>query len=551
MFKPRDSVLSFTCIAGDSAGLPSRARVEQRLKRGGLYCAIQGYTKWQRFAVTVAARPRPVLLGLVWLAVWVMVSASLLALQTGTLYEFFNYLPFDVLAPVGLVSCVIVGVVVSERGGSRAALYLWLRRGLLLAVGLAAAPYLVFGIAHLDSRLAALTGAPHAVVAARLSYLPHIVVMLTVAAVLAIEVTTGLFTKLAGLARSSVVSAPGTVRDVLQTLPLVLTVLFFVAFSADSWRTFGLMSFAQLMVLTGLLIVCATIVILHTSAEDVRELMSSDRPAGNVSKADIAADGDLAALKAAGVTPRKLETEHDLTTEVKVQWMFQIALRVFFAGIFVALVIWLATALTMPPARLQGFLEHKPTQVANLHIGSLRLYLSREGLSVAAVLGAFASLVFVGVAISDEDKRTALFAPERERLRRLLELAGTYQQAVKNKVWRTSGGPRWPTYAAFLADDPARWRTEPKRLGIAWTDGSSRRLGGNRWEAAWNDTTRELYVYRSTKLGEVIVLSSGEDWSKVSARIEGWQAHERLPGSLDWLQTHLADQIPDGVAVAV
>jgi hypothetical protein len=385
------------------------------------------------------------------------------------------------------------------------------------------------------------------VVAARLAYLPHVIVMFGVASVLAIEVMTGIFTKLVGLARSSVVSAPGTVRDVLQTLPLVLTVLFFVAFSADSWRTFGLMSFGQLMVLAGLLITCATIVILHATGEDVRDLVSPERSPRAVPKADVAADSDLAALNAAGVAPRELEIEHDITSEIKLQWMFQIALRVLFAGIFVALVIWLATALTMTPARLQGFLDHKPTQVAYLHIGDFRLYLSREGLCVATVLGAFASLVFVGVAISDEGKRAALFAPERERLRRLLELAGTYRQAVKQKVWRTAAGPDWPTYSAFLADDPDRWRTEPRRLGTAWTDGSAGLLGTYHWEAAWNETTRELYVYRSTKLGTVSVLSTGEDWVTVSERIEGWEAHEHEPNSLSWLRAQLAGRVPVAV----
>jgi hypothetical protein len=527
---------------GSPATIPSRVSVETRLRRGGLYCAIDGYSRWQRFAVAVAARPRRVVLvGVVGCGLCVLASGLLVTLRTGRLFEFVNFLPFDVLAPVVLVFSVVVGSVVYRRNRSVPLLAASVLRGLLLTGVLAALPFLAFGLAHLNTRLAAAAGASRAVVHARtLSLLPHVIVMLAVAVLLALEVRTGVFTKLSGLARASVESAPRTLRDVLQTLPLVLTVLFFVAFSSDSWRTFGLMSFSQLAVLVGLLLVCAAGVIRRASREDVRGLLRHEPAKQEVPAVDVDEDRDLRELAAAGITPRCIEVKHDISTEVQNQWMFQIALRVLFAGVFVALMIWLATGLTIGPGRLHTFLDQKPTRVLDLHVGTLRLYLSREGLSVAAVLGAFASLVFVGVAISDTDKRKGLFAPERIRLRRLLELAGTYQEAITRRIWLGTPGRTWPTYSAFLADEPERWNTEPVELGRAWTDGSYCYLPGNRWQAAWNRATGELYVYRGKKLGEVEVLAVYDEWEALRGRIAGWETHQYESDSLEWLRARVS-----------
>ncbi len=522
--------------------IPSRVSVETRLRRGGLYCAVDGYSRWQRSAVAVAARPRRVLLaGLGWCTLWVLVAGLLVALRTGRLFEFVSFLPFDMLAPIVLVFSVVVGDVIYRRNHSVPLLAASVLRGLLLAGVLAGLPFLAFGLAHLNTRLAAATGAAHAVVHARTpSVLPHVIVMLAVTLLLSLEVRTGVFTKLLGLARTSVASAPATLRDVLQTLPLVLTVLFFVAFSSDSWRTFGLMSISQLTVLVGLLLACAAGVIRHTSREDVRSLLRHNAAKQEVPAEDVDEDRDLRELAAAGVTPRRIEVKHDISTEVQNQWMFHIALRVVFAGIFVALMIWLATGLTIGPGRLHSFLDARPTRVLDLHIGTLRLYLSREGLSVAAVLGAFASLVFVGVAISDKDKRKGLFAPERVRLRRLLELAGTYQEAITRRVWLGAPGRTWPTYSAFLADEPERWKTEPVDLGSAWTDGSSHSLSASRWQAAWNRVTGELYIYRGKRLGEVEVIAVSDEWEALRARLAGWEQHQYESDSLAWLRARVS-----------
>lgn len=229
---------------------PTRARLEYRLRRGGLSCAVDGYSTWQRFAVDLARAPKALPLAVLFLC-YACLSAAWVVWNDGVAFKFFIFLPFDALAPIALVCCVVVGGVVSKRNDDDArARMKWSLLGLLAASLAALVPYLAFTRANLDARLASVAGAPHSVVhASEAGLLLHFALMGVIDAVVVAELKTGVFTQVGGLTLVALRSAPRTVVDVLQTLPIVLTVLFFVAFTHDTWETFGMLNPPQLVLL--------------------------------------------------------------------------------------------------------------------------------------------------------------------------------------------------------------------------------------------------------------------------------------------------------------
>jgi len=507
---------------------PARARLEYRLRRGGLSCAVDGYSRWQRFAVDLARAPKALPLTVLVLC-YVCVSAAWIVWNDGITFKFFIFLPFDALAPIALVCFVVVGGVVSKRRNEDArARMKWSFLGLSVASLAAFVPYLAFTRARLDARLAGAAGAPHSVVhASEAGLLLHFALMALIGAVIVVELKTGVFTTLFSLTTVALRAAPRTVVDVLQTLPLVLTVLFFVAFTHDTWETFGLLSPQQLVLLVLLLFGCVVCVVIRAARDEVQKL---DEPAD--SQAIVPDDVAVRELKRAGVPVEPLRVDRTVRKALERQWTFQISLCVLAAGIIVACLIWIAGGLAMNRSEVKSWLDNKvPSKVIDATVWKVHVFLTWQGLVVALMLGAFASLVFAGVAISQNDSRGELFKGERARLGRMLLLAGMYKNAVRRGLWGGRPGMTWPTYYAFLADEPERWHTEPVEFGSAWhEEGSSKQ-----WRAAWNETTGEFYVYRR-KTSPVEVLAICRERAPVDAALEGWDDHQLRHDSLRWLR---------------
>jgi hypothetical protein len=389
-------------------------------------------------------------------------------------------------------------------------------------------PYLAFTRARLDARLASVAGAPHAVVhASEAGLLLHFALMGVIGAVIIVELKTGVFTTLFSLTTVALRASPRTVIDVLQTLPLVLTVLFFVAFMHDTWETFGLLNPPQLTLLVLLLFGCVVCVVIRAARAEVKRL---DDPAA--AQPSATEDETIKQLSAAGATVEPLRVDGAVRKALERQWTFQISLCILAAGIIVAAVIWLASGLAMNRAEARSWLDKAPSKVLDVAVWKVHFFLTWQGLVVAIMLGAFASLVFAGAAIAQDDSRGELFRGERMRLRRMLLLAGTYQNAVERGLWGARPGMTWwQSYYAFLADDPERWHTEPVEFGTAWSEANSPK----QWRAAWNSATGELYVHRR-KRAPVEVLATCKDRVRLDAALAGWEEHQRRYDSLGWLR---------------
>ncbi len=522
-----------TSKASSAGGLmqarkPARDELERRLRRGGLSCAIEGYSTWQRFAVDLARR-RTVVPLVVLLVCYACSAAAWVAWNDGFAFKFLNFLPFDALAPIVLVCFFVVGHVVYERNGNARTRTRWWLLGVTMAALAAFVPYVAFTRASLDAHLASAAGAPHTVVhASEAGLLLHFAVMAVIGAVIVVELKTGIFTTVLGLTAIALRAAPQTVVDVLQTLPFVLPVLFFVAFTHDTWETFGLLTTPQLVLLVLLLFVCVVRVVIRAAHDEVQTLVAPGIP-----ETTATADKGVLALSAAKVPAELLPVDGTVKKALERRWTFQISSCVLAAGIMVAFVIWLTSGLVMNQAEVKSWLENKaPSKVIDPTVWKVHILLTWQGLAVAIVLGAFASLVFAGVAISQKEFRGELFMDERARLGRMLLLAGTYRNAVEGGLWRGRPGMKWPSYYAFIADDPDRWHTEPENYGNGWHEKDSTK----QWNAAWNKTTGELYVYRR-KTSPAEVLASCKDRARVEAALAGWRDHQLRHDSLSWLQT--------------
>jgi hypothetical protein len=465
--------------------------------------------------------------------VWLMVSGAFGATNYGGGFRLINFVPFDASAALFLVLSFVAwrGMRAHDRESFPQA------RFILVAVGAVAAlfatPYLAYSVAHLDTRAASLLGAPRDVVTAQHeTLLPHLLITGGFAILLVIEVKTGVLEQAAALARSAFLSVPRTLVDVLRTLPVVLTVLFFVAFTADTWQVFGVITFGRLVALIALLLGCLVISVVWLARSE------ADRFRKEASQTIAAQPDDpyVIGLRSAGVTPAPLAIDKPVKNAIVRQWISHIGLRIGFAGLVVTGLIWVASALTMTPEGLHDWLGTTVHAWLDESLLGVHIYLTPEGLKVAAVLGAFASVVFAGLALGAQESRNDLLEPERKRLERLLTLAGTYRVAVEDQCWRARAGMTWSSYSEFLADDPARWKTQPLKFGNEWSDDSSD--GPNRhWRAAWNQATGELYVHRWPRAGAVLVLAVCErtNESILSQRLAGWQKQETVHGSLRWL----------------
>jgi hypothetical protein len=513
----------------EGVGPPLRTHVENRLRRGGLYCALRGYERWDRFAVSVASEPR--LLAVVLAAMgWLVWAAILASANFGDAFRFINFVPFDGCAALALVLCIIAwrGMRAHERDRSKHLLFLLAGTGIVAAFF--AAPYIAFSLGHLDTRVAGLLGARHDIVAAGHETLPpHLIATLVFVALLAIEVRTAVGEQFIALIWSALISAPRTFIDVLRTLPVVLTVLFFVAFTADTWQAFGLITIGGLVALILLLLGCLVIFVIWLARNEADRFKET-----GVRNVGTEEDADVLALRRVGVKPVVMPVDTRVRKAIVRQWISHIGLRIAFAGLLVTGLIWTATGLTMTPGGLEAWLSTPPNVWLDESLFGVRLCLTAEGLKVAAVLGAFASVVFAGLALGQLESRNDLLEPERKRIRRLLTLAGTYHDAIDQRCWRPAPGKSWGRYFAFLADEPQRWHSAPWPYGTRWSDST-----GNgqvpRWRAAWNEDTGEMYI-RSRRAGKVELLAVCDQRDRVEHHLRGWQQQEHEPMSLAWLR---------------
>ena len=518
---------------------PPRARLERRLRGGGLECVVRGVSRRVTYPLALAS-PRKLMFWGAATVIWTLASLVTIWIWLGRerTFRFINFLPFDVLAGVTLVLSFLAWRLLRKREDARLARNVGLT-GLGVTAFVAAIPHLLFSTAHLDTTVAGwLSTTDLSADAAQQSFFPHAGIAVAVAGLIAAEAAVAPIRRPLSLARSALASVPRTMVDVLRTLPTVLTVLFFVGFVEETWRIFGGMTAERVAVLIGVLFLCVFAVVMRLAKEEAEIAMGSETSEVAVNQA-AQDDKDVGALTASGATLRAVDiTNRDIRRAVIRQWRIHIFLRVALAGIVVALLMLVITSLTMSEELLNDWLS--PTTWIDTDILGVHVYLAAEAISVAAVLGSFASVVFAGSTLAASDSRNEMLAPERRRLRDLLALGGTYESADDQRLWRGKRGATWDTYAEFLSDYPDRRGIPPDVFGSRWTTS-----GRGRWRVEYNDKTGEIYTWRTRPPGGVEVLAVCHDRERVFRRLNELQAEERSPDSVSLLRERTGDFADD------
>jgi hypothetical protein len=516
----------------------SRRDVERRLLSSGFHCAVRRLSWWEDFALRLLSA-RAFVAFVLTIAAWLILWSVFNAATTGSPTRFGQFALFDVLAGVAAVFAVVIWRGLRRRDGPDTARG-FAAAAIAVVVVLLALPHLLFSVAGLDMALSDLLGAlapGSSGEAAGEDVLPHLGLAVAAAALAAAEAWTGFGQRTVDQARFAFRALPRTLLDVGRTLPVVLAALFLLVFIQELWSIFGQLQFERLVILIGLLILCAVFFIRWIAGQEADAALSESR-AGNApaTPADYPEEDQLAGLVELGLEPRLLSNSRKVRKAVVNQWTMQISLRVLFAGILLAGLALLVTALTMTDTVLDPWIQGEPDALIDQEVLGVQVYLTREALSLCALLGAFATVVFIASVLSDDQARDRLLDPERRRMLLLLTIAGTYQAGVKQGLWRGRPGQRWSTYRDFLAEDPDRRQVSPVTFGNHWRereDGSEPR---GRWHAAWNPVTGELYAFRWNPPGPTEALAVCHDEARVRERLDGFGAQRENPDSLRWLR---------------
>jgi hypothetical protein len=104
---------------------------------------------------------------------------------------------------------------------------------------------------------------------------------------------------------------------------------------------------------------------------------------------------------------------------------------------------------------------------------------------------------------------------------------------------RTTTGRRYDSLDEFY-EDPERWMSSERDLGLHWVDGD-----GATYRAAWIARTEELYCVRyrtpNGEGGEVEVLGSVPA-ARLAHALRGWSDMCGEPESFEWLYTLAREQ---------
>jgi hypothetical protein len=514
---------------------PSRREVERRLLSSGFHCAVRRLSWWEDFALRLLSA-RAFVTFVLAIAAWLIFWSVLNAVTTGSPTRFGQFALFDVLAGVTAVFAVVIWRGLRRRDGPEAARR-FAAAAVAVVVVLMALPHLLFSLAGLDIALSDLLGAiaPGSTGdPAGEDVLPHLGLAFAVAAVAAAEAWTGYGQRIFDQAAFAFRALPRTLLDVGRTLPVVLAALFLLVFIQELWSIFGQLQLQRLLILVALLILCAILFIRWIAGQEADAALHGSRAPAHPE--DYPDEDQLAGLVALGLEPRLLGGSKDVRKALVNQWTMQISLRVLFAGILLAGLALLVTTLTMTEQVLDPWIEGQPDALVSREILGVQVYLTHEALSLCALLGAFATVVFIASVLSDEQARDRLLDPERNRMRLLLTVAGTYQAGVEQGLWRGRPGQRWDTFRDFLAEDPDRRQVSPIRFGNYWREPENGSDPRGRWHAAWNPRTGELYAFRWSPPGPTEALAICHDEARVRESLDGFHGQRENSDSLRWLR---------------
>lgn len=219
-----------------------------------------------------------------------------------------------------------------------------------------------------------------------------------------------------------------TASVALRALPPLLAVLLFLSLAQETWRAFGRLEgwrFGFVLILFGLL---STVILVAGLRRERRALMAPQP--GEQMERD-ALQTPAAALVGAGVTPAVPPLERPARVNVAVALVVSLGIRVLAVGVAVGLTFGLLGILIVDRQLTEEWIGETPNVFAAVSISGREVVLTEALVRVAAMLGGFASLYFVAVALGDPRNREEFLDDELERMRRVMAAWAYYRGALE------------------------------------------------------------------------------------------------------------------------
>jgi hypothetical protein len=218
-----------------------------------------------------------------------------------------------------------------------------------------------------------------------------------------------------------------TASVALRALPPLLAVLLFLSLAQETWRAFGRLEgwrFGFVLILFGLL----SAVILVAGLRRERRALMSPEP-GEQMEAD-ALRTPAAAIVRAGVAPAVPPLERPARVNVAVALVVSLGIRVLAVGVAVGLTFAVLGILIVDRGLTAEWTGETPNVLVAVDIQGREVVLTEALVRVAAMLGGFASLYFVAVALGDSRNREEFLDDELERMRRVMAAWAYYRGAL-------------------------------------------------------------------------------------------------------------------------
>jgi hypothetical protein len=217
-------------------------------------------------------------------------------------------------------------------------------------------------------------------------------------------------------------AATGSVA--IRALPPLLAVLLFLSLASETWRAFGRLEgwrFGAVLVAFGLL---AAVILIAGLRRERRALYS---PAPGPELARSARATPAAPLVAREVRPASPPLSGMARLNVAVALLVSLGVRVLAVGIAVGAAFLLFGLVIVDEALTAEWVGEAPNVLASLSLGGREVVVTEPLVRVATVLGGFASLYFVAVALGDSRNRAEFLDDELERVGRVMAAWSYYR----------------------------------------------------------------------------------------------------------------------------
>lgn len=244
-------------------------------------------------------------------------------------------------------------------------------------------------------------------------------------------VSFGVLALIAHQGRPALSGLRATTSVAIRALPPLLAVLLFLSLAQETWRAFGQLEgwrFGAVLVGFGLL--CSIILIAGLRRE--RSALYAPVPGAELEAA--ARLTPAAPLVGAGIAPATPPLDRLARINVAVSLFVALGVRVLAVGVAVGVAFMVFGLLIVDRELTAEWVGERPNVLLDVSISGREVIVSEALVRVAAILGGFAALYFVAVALGDKRNREQFLDDELDRMERVMAAWSYYRGALAARV---------------------------------------------------------------------------------------------------------------------